>query len=114
MYISSCFLVGIDDREKAQSLILPYLFPQFLKLRQGHPDDLIHVVVAIGGEAADKTDTGQLGGFVGILPVERCRLRRGYGIVCLLAGGVVIGVFANDGGIMVAMNDGRYYIPRKE
>ncbi len=60
MYIAIYILIGIDGREdpgseKAQSLILPSLsFPQFLELSQSHADDLVHVVVAVGGEAADE------------------------------------------------------------
>lgn len=78
---------------------------------EGHADNLVHVVVAIGGEATNKGDAftttggGDLGeggrgvGEVAVLLVESSGVGSGYGVVGFFAEAEVVGVFADDGGV---------------
>ena len=79
---------------------------QLLKLRQSHADDLVHVVVAIRGEAADEADVFFLFGQLGVLAVKRLRGGGGDGVVRFAVADVIGGIFADNGRVFAALAGG--------
>jgi hypothetical protein len=85
---------------------------------EGHGGDLVHVVVAVGGEAAEEGDFfaaatgGELGeggggvGEVAVLFIEGGGVGGGDGVVGFFAGAEVVGVFADDGGVFDLLSGG--------
>lgn len=67
---------------------------------QGGGNDLVHVVVTILSEAADKKGVGFAGGKGFVVLVERFVFRARNGVVGIAG---VLGIFADDGGAGVAL-----------
>ena len=66
---------------------------------EGGGDDLVHVVVAVGGEATEKEGVWLGGGELSVFLITFASVRRGDGIVGFTATLVVLGVFFDDGGL---------------
>ena len=70
---------------------------QLGKFSEGHADHLVHVVVAVSGEASYEADIGFLLGALGVAGVERSGGWCGEWVEWFFSGAEIIGVFANDG-----------------
>ena len=91
---------------------------------QCHADDLVHVVVAIGGQAADEGDAGhghggvalevlREGGLLGeflVFLVLRRRIRGRDRVVGFLSGAVVVRILTNDGGVAARLARGVFHL----
>ena len=77
---------------------------QICELGQRHADDLIHVVIAVCGEAPpQETDVGQHCRHRCVLRIKLTRRRRGNRIVWLVSGAVVFRILANDGRVLAVL-----------
>src|SRR5271165_1013694 len=70
---------------------------QSVELCQCHADDLIHIVIAVGGQPSDKADVLLFAGQIGVLLVDRFSVRGRNWIIWLFSWAEIFWIFANDG-----------------